>query len=364
MRADVRGRDRADRPERFSWADASPLAVDLGLLVKDESTALDDADRVESFLADRGYRPTRFDEADDADCDVLIVVGDSSFLIDAFTKLDPETAVLGVGSGGLGVLTQATRANLEEALTALVEDETWVEEVTRISCKVDGRETARALNEVALMAGTGGHFLSYTLVVDDDPVFRDRGDGVIVSTPTGSTAYALAAGGPVISEDAPVLGVVPICSDEGNKPLVVPKTSRIEISDMRCEAGLLLAVDGRDRVEIDADRVVLEEAAPARFVRFEEAGLARRFGKLKEKKELGVDLKEAPPSARFIFKLLEYEGPLTAKEVVDESGFTDRTVRSSLNWLTERGIVESVPSLRDLRQERYDLARRRPRGTS
>lgn len=337
--------------------------VELGLLAKDDAQARADADRVEAFLAERGLKPTRVADAGaggDAG-DVLIVVGDSSFLIDAFARLDPETAVLGVGSGGLGVLTQATRATLEEALTALVGGDHWVEDVTRLKCRVDGKETTRALNEVALLAGAPAHFLRYTLVVDGEPVWRDRGDGVITATPTGSTAYALAAGGPVVAENAPVLAIVPVNSDEGQRPLIVPKTSTIELTDMHCKAGLTLAVDGRDRLQVDAEAIRIEEGAPARFVRFEASGLSRRFGKLKEKKELGAMLKEAPPSARFIFKLLEYEGPLTAKEVAEGSGFSDRTVRSALSWLTERGLVTGVPSLRDLRQERYDLAHRAPR---
>lgn len=337
--------------------------VDLALLAKKDGPAREDATEVRRAL--RAAKVPFRDVKDAAKArDVLVVVGDSSYVLDAARTATEGVAVLGVGTGA-AFLAEVTAAQFPAAARRLAAGDYRIESVDRMACSVAGRLRGLALNEAALLAATSGQIVRYSLAVDDELLWRDRGDGVIVATPTGSTAYALSAGGPIVLSDAGALSVVPVCSSEDAKPLVVRQGARIRLSDVGARGGVDLVLDGRERSRVaSGDEVELARAeVPARFLRFTDKRASAVVGKLKAEKDTATELGRGPPSAKFVHKLLLYEGALTQQEIVRTSQLGERTVRNALTWLVKEGIVAKEPSFRDARQDVYNLVERagRPR---
>ena len=298
----------------------------------------------------------RFGEASHARGDMLVVVGDNAFLLQTMRELTTDMPILGVGSAGFGVLMEVTVQELEANAKRLCAGDFWVEPVDRMLCQVGEREYA-ALNEAAVVSAQAGQFVRYSLWVGDELVWRDRGDGVIIATPTGSTAYALSAGGPIVLSRTRVFSLVPICSGDDRHPVVVAQDASITVTDVSAASGVDVVLDGKQRVRLGRGDVVRisRHGVPARFVRFGEKRYTRILGKLKRAGEPSPVLAEAPPSARFVLKLLEFEGPLTQQEMIRESGLSPRTIRNALTFLLSNGFVAKEPSLRDARQDVYTL---------
>lgn len=293
-----------------------------------------------------------------AGADVLVLVGETRFFLSTLAQLEAAPPVLLVAHEGLGVLAEANLSDGSDIAEALAGERYGTQGVLRMACRANGEEIL-ALNEAALLPALNGTFLSCEVKVDGELLWHDRGDGLIVATPTGSTAYALSAGGPAVLSAADVLTVVPVCSEEDRPPLVVPATSRIELTNPESGSGVELVVDGHARTKVTADSVVIEGASERlRLVRLTERRHGHLLGRVRLKRELGAELANAPPSARFIYKLLEHEGPLTPSEMARESGLTSRTVRTALSHLTELRLVVKRASLRDARTDVYDVAER------
>ncbi len=343
--------------------DASSGAVQVnrvGVLVKDEEPSTSHGRDVIDALKARGVEHTRYSTAREAEGDLIVLVGDTAFVLEAVRDLPAGTPVLGVGASGFGVFTEVTAERFPEALRRILAGDHWVETLERVSCEVGGHLAATALNEAAVVASTSAQLVRHSLWVGEELLWRDRGDGVIVATPTGSTAYALAAGGPIVLADTSVFALVPICSSEGNRPVVVSQGVPVSLTDLFASGGVDLVVDGRERIRIGrGDEVCFSRSPdPARFVRFGKRRYAQILGKLKMERELSPDLGEAPPSAKFVYKLLEFERALTQQEIIRESGLSARTVRNALTHLIRENRIEREPNLRDARQDVYRTARR------
>ena len=330
--------------------------VFVSVVVRPEPEAESEGERVLAALRAARVEHARFDTARDARGDLLVVVGDNSFLLATLRDSPPELPVLGVGGAGFGVLMEVTVAEFEANVKRLRARDWWVEPVDRMRCEVGDRAYV-ALNEAAIVSAQSAQFVRYSLWVDDELVWRDRGDGVIVATPTGSTAYALSAGGPVVLAQTRVFSIVPICSGDDHHPVVVSEDATISLTDVTATAGVDMVLDGRERVRLGRNEVVRvrRHDVPAQFVRFGEKRYTRILGKLKREGEPAPTLQEAPPSARFVLKLLEYEGPLTQQEMIRESGLSPRTIRNALTFLLKESFVAKEPSLRDARQDVYTL---------
>jgi NAD+ kinase len=330
----------------------------VSVVVRPDPAAQEEGRRVVAALRAARLEHERFASAADARGDLLVVVGDNAFLLATMgQRVGADLPVLGVGSAGFGVLMEVTVDEFEANVKRLRSGEFWVEPVDRMLCRVGERSFA-ALNEAALVASQGGEFVRHSLWVDDELVWRDRGDGVIVATPTGSTAYALSAGGPVVLSRARVFSVVPISSGDDNHPLVVTLDATLSLSDASAPSGVEVVLDGRERVRVGKGQVVRvsRHEVPARFVRFGEKRYTRILGRLQREPAKKRMVQDGPPSARFVLKLLEYEGPLTQQEMIRESGLSPRTIRNALTFLLAEGFVTKEPSLRDARQDVYTLS--------
>lgn len=308
-------------------------------------------------LAQHGIEAVAGRDGED-EVDMLVVVGESRFFLSTLAELAAPPPVLFVAHKGLGVLAEAQLNDAESLAESLAEERFVTQGVLRMACRVGDREIL-ALNEAALLPALNGTFLGCDVKVDDELLWHDRGDGLIVCTPTGSTAYALSAGGPAILSAADVLTVVPVCSEENHPPIVAPSTSTVQLANPEAASGVELVVDGHARFKVQEGSVEIRGADERlQLVRLSERRHGHLLGRVRLKREMGAELANAPPSARFLYKLLEYEGPLTPSEMVRESGLTGRTVRSSLSVLEELGFVIRRASLRDARTDVYDVAER------
>jgi NAD+ kinase len=285
--------------------------------------------------------------------EVLVLVGDDRFLLEALRETAPETAVLTVGDG---FLAEVPPDRAKDALQAVMKGRHWIETRLRLEVSADGKRLPPALNEVALGTRKGAGFLRYSLEVDGERVWRDGGDGVVICSPTGSTGYGLSAGGPVVMENAEALVVVPVCSADGQRPLVVPSRSTVAVTDIESRLGCDVVLDGSVRSRVRSSGFTVRASDnPARFVRLGEARYLRTFGKLRAKRSVPEVPVGAPPSAKFLFRLLSDQGPMTTRQITADSGLPERTVRNALAYLIREGLARRSPSLRDAREAVFGL---------
>ena len=243
--------------------------------------------RVGRVLADRGFEVVL--EAETAELvgetgvedfcrgvDMVISLGGDGTLLETVRRMgDCAVPVAGVNIGTLGFLTTCTDEEIEQFAEVLERGEHTVVERAVLAVRMqDDTGKAReflALNEVVLMRGETGRLVALDARVDGELLNHYRADGLIVATPTGSTAYSLAAGGPLISPRAGVFVLTPICPHSmSNRSLVVADDSTIEIcaAEDRDER-ILFAVDGREVLPLADGGVVTVTKAeqPLRLVR-------------------------------------------------------------------------------------------------
>jgi NAD+ kinase len=170
---------------------------------------------------------------------IITIGGDGTVLLVQHNA--PDVPVLGINMGGKGFLADVDQSDASQALGKLVRGQLPVRERLKLAVKIGGKRLPDALNEVVVRAASMGHILAYRVLVDGEVLEVTRGDGVIVATPTGSTAYSLAAGGPIVDLRLDALVVTPICALRPYAvPLVVPGESRVEIEITRRDATVIV----------------------------------------------------------------------------------------------------------------------------
>jgi NAD+ kinase len=168
-------------------------------------------------------------------CDLLIVVGgDGSLLGVARDLAASQVPVIGVNRGGLGFLADISPDQIGTKIGAVLDGEYIVDDRFMLEAQIyrDGRATggSSALNDVVVHAGTMSRMMEFALHIDDKFVYDQRSDGLIIATPTGSTAYALSAGGPIMHPNLDAIVVVPMFPHTlTSRPLVVPSASQLKI---------------------------------------------------------------------------------------------------------------------------------------
>jgi len=199
--------------------------------------------------------------------DVVVALGGDGTMLRAARVLGLSgVPLLGVNLGSLGYLTDVPVQEAGEAVELLLGGDCRVERRSRVYCSVwrDGQRIARAnaLNDLVVNMGPLPRALDMELRLDGDSLGRFLGDGIIVSTPTGSTAYNLSAGGPICHSSVPCLIIAPICPHSlGMRPLIVSKDTRIELLLHETGEGATLTADGQKTFELaSGDAVAFKEA--------------------------------------------------------------------------------------------------------
>jgi NAD+ kinase len=255
-----------------------------------------------------------------------------------------------------------TTTNFESTVNDLLDGKWTSEKKTRLCASVGGKDSPPLLNDVAVFARRSATLIRYSLFLDGERFWKDGSDGLIIATPTGSTAYSLSVGGPVVLTPAPVISVIPVNSvNPARRPLVVSDEVTIEIRDLSSSVTIEMVLDGQLRRKVDGGPVNIRRAEnDAVFVKFTEERLADLRGKLIQKTEVFGDLaQDLPPSAKLVLKVLEYQGRLTQKEIIEETMLPARTVRYALSLLISEGLIRKHVSLRDSRQGVYNVTKKK-----
>ena len=184
---------------------------------------------------------------------VIVLGGDGTLLAAARAFAHTEIPLLSVNLGSLGFLTEVPLAELYDTLQAWCDGCAAVEVRSmmraELICSSGRKRTFDALNDVVVAKGTIARMADYEVSIDGQPVASFRADGVILSTPTGSTAYNLAAGGPIVMPTVNAMLVTPICPHLLTiRPIVVPGESSISVKVMGVPNETYLTVDGQEAV--------------------------------------------------------------------------------------------------------------------
>jgi NAD+ kinase len=201
--------------------------------------------------------------------DVAAVLGGDGTMLHALSRLGRfEKPVAGINIGTLGFLTSCKDDELDIFAAAVADGRYSTSVRTLLEAVVHRKgktgEVFIALNEVTLARGDTGRLVMLRATVDGEILNDYRADGLIVATPTGSTAYSLSAGGPLISPGAAVFVITPICPHSlSQRSLVLSDDSVISLSSEDPESGpMLFTVDGRDTIKIDpGDRIEVRKSA-------------------------------------------------------------------------------------------------------
>jgi NAD+ kinase len=193
--------------------------------------------------------------------DLIIVLGGDGTMLGAARDLAGSgSRVLGINIGGLGFLTAAPAAQMDEALQLVFRNEYEID--VRDLVRAEGIASGHAINQLALndfviSRGADARLIELEVRVDGQTLTRYRADGLVVCTPTGSTAYSLAAGGAVVSPNAQALTITPVCPHTlSNRSVIVNMESIIEVTNLSDRLDVFLSADGQVQLPLASGDVV------------------------------------------------------------------------------------------------------------
>jgi NAD+ kinase len=205
---------------------------------------------------------------------IMVLGGDGTLLSVARLLEEHDIPILGVNMGSVGFLTETTVAEIYASLERMLDGHYTVQQ--RIGLKAylhrNGERIPQpvVLNDVVINKGTLARIINLETYVDDLYLTTYRADGLIVSTPTGSTAYSMAAGGPILHPDIQALILTPICPYTlGQRPLVLPDTVKIEVMLQTSNEDVLVTLDGQVGITLHHREVVeiRRAAQPMKLIR-------------------------------------------------------------------------------------------------
>lgn len=217
---------------------------------------------------------------EEMDVDFIITIGGDGTILRAFQRSTAK--LLGINAGVMGFLTEVSMENIETALKRVLSNDYKLDERIKLKIQVDGKRLFDCLNEVVVHTAQVAKMRHFKISIDGSVADDFRADGLMVATPTGSTSYAMSAGGPIIDPRVKAMVMVPIAPFKlSGRPLVVPARSSIGITlekPKECHAVL----DGQEIVALNGDEKleITESENKAKFIRFQEDFYARFMEKL------------------------------------------------------------------------------------
>lgn len=203
-------------------------------------------------------------------CDFAIVFGGDGSIISTARNLGhANVPVIGVNVGKLGFLAEFSVAELKELFDDIVRRKTPIEKRMMLDCRVSGisdksKEQFRstAINDVFITAGPPFRTIELKMLVDGQPIAGCVSDGLIIATPTGSTAYNLSAGGPILSPKMEAIVISPICPHSLSfRPIVIDAGSKVEVFGIRVNKGTTISIDGQVSLKLSiGDKIRVQKA--------------------------------------------------------------------------------------------------------
>ena len=191
--------------------------------------------------------------------DIVVVFGGDGTLLNAARKyLNYDIPILGINMGNVGFLTDISTDNFEKTIKEVLNGNYKIEERNLVSAKF-GNNHLYGLNEVVIHSGAYAQLMRYRLNVNDKVVYEQRSDGLIIATPTGSTAYALSAGGPIIHPSLDVWTILPMLPQSlSSRPFVISTDEKVEMDLFEGpNENAKICVDGQDDIDIPYGEKIL-----------------------------------------------------------------------------------------------------------
>lgn len=191
-------------------------------------------------------------ELRDMEADMIITIGGDGTILRTQSLVNKKKIpILGINLGTVGFLTEVDPENTFNALEEVLDGNYFIEERTLLRVH-HGHELPSALNEVVMMTKKPAKMLHIEISVDDEIVEELRADGLIVATPSGSTAYSMSAGGPIVDPKVEAFLIVPICPFKlSARPIVVSNKSKITVKLLRKGKKAIAVIDGQYEEEFD-----------------------------------------------------------------------------------------------------------------
>ena len=192
----------------------------------------------------------------DFDCDMAIVLGGDGTLLRAQAKMKVETPIFGINMGTVGFLTEIEAKDTFLALEEVLKGNYYKEKRTRLVVSHENHHYS-AMNEVVIMTDKPAKMLHFEIQVDGEIIEEVRADGLIVSTPSGSTAYAMSAGGPIVDPKVGGFIIIPICPYKlGARPFIVSDNSEITVKLLKKGKTAVFVMDGQRNEEADYEEEI------------------------------------------------------------------------------------------------------------
>jgi len=253
----------------------------VGLFVKKDKRAAKKADEFESWLKTKQIEVVRKESSPpeihspannkisaprDLSC-LFVLGGDGTFLSAARWIGDLNIPVLGIKFGNIGFLAETAAKNLIPAAERILNKDYTINRRMRLDVKVvrDGETIVSdtVLNDIVINRGALARLANIEAYINDHYLTTFKADGLIVATPTGSTAYSLGAGGPVIHPDVPGIILTPICAFTlTNRPLIIPDSTKIRLKLEKKASDIMLTFDGQEGLDITHKDTIIVRKAP------------------------------------------------------------------------------------------------------
>jgi len=188
--------------------------------------------------------------------DLLIVIGGDGTILRTIQKLRTQIPILGINFGRVGFLADATPENALEMIDDVL-TEFKVEERMRLTIRINGDTLPRATNEAVIVTTRPAKMFAFRILVDDHELDCLRADGIVFATPTGSTAYAMSAGGPIVDPKVSGVVVVPLAPYKlSSRPWVVSSESAITVEPIPAFKDAAIVIDGQHTQSVHAGDII------------------------------------------------------------------------------------------------------------
>ncbi len=241
---------------------ATSLALELCDWLKDRQCEV----CLDESLSAHAHRDCRPVEQMISDIELMIVLGgDGTLLHTARRFIGSEMPILGINLGRLGFLTDTPVGNMFDVVSEILDGNLKTKRHFSLFAESwRGQEclnSGYAINDVVIQRSAHPRMIEFAMSIREQFVFRMRGDGLILATPAGSTAYALSAGGAIVHPEVEAISVVPVCPHTlSNRPIIIPARDHIELHLIDTPGSAALNLDGQEHMELQqGDRITIRK---------------------------------------------------------------------------------------------------------
>lgn len=204
--------------------------------------------------------------------DIVVTVGGDGTILRALGKI--EKPIFAINSGGMGFLSEVESKYAKEGLQLVIDGKYNIEERSKLKVIVDNKRLPDATNEATVQTSRIAKMIYLQVLIDDELLETFGADGIIIATPTGSTSYALSAGGPILDPGVNAMVIAPLAPFKlAARPWVVPLEKKITVKLLYKSKGSKIVIDGESPIEITSDSKIeiTGSEKKALFVRFGES---------------------------------------------------------------------------------------------